>query len=154
MTAMPSSEPMMLVARSLESALADMSAALRPVAKCCVSAAPVAPALMPTMARDTLPREASNMKHPGTNGEARSRAMAVCKATSGDGGMRQKTVGRKSKAVCTVCTAGDGAWVKGVRPANERWLLCSTYHLVNQGGKSILTSAKHHASGVHCTGVQ
>lgn len=73
---------MMLVARSLESALADMSAAfllLPAAAKCCVSAAPVAPPLMPTIARDTLPRLARSMKQPGTRGEARSRAMAVCR---------------------------------------------------------------------------
>jgi hypothetical protein len=66
----------MLVARSRESALAEMSAALRPAAKCCVSAAPVAPPAMPTMALLMLPSDASSMKQPGTMGEARSRAMA------------------------------------------------------------------------------
>ena len=75
----PSNDPMMLVALSRESALADMSAALLPAAaKCCVSAACVAPDAMPTMALATLARDTSTMKQdPGRRGEARSNAIAA-----------------------------------------------------------------------------
>jgi len=81
---------MMLIALSLLSAFAVRSAAAAPpalplrllaaaavAAKCCVSAAWVAPAAMHTIARAMLPRQARRRNAPGIRGEARSIAIAA-----------------------------------------------------------------------------